>query len=264
MKWIKNLVFGIGLMAMVGACLKQPEYSNVPEIAFQDMYLGSKVNRVDSLVLSFNFKDGDGDLGLDSNLDSADITYQSPLYGIYFEDGEVRYTPKNDYTLPQLFQVSSGQIVNGLYYLTWDTKKTVPTADTLPDLNCTSWELLKELKDDKYIVKDTLYIKQNLNYSNIFLDVYVKQNDGTFSKYNVSYTFPNCSPYPFNGRFGNLTNDRGKNSPLEGTIHYSMNVAWRLTFSFKTLKLKFYIQDRALHKSNVIETKEFTLASITR
>jgi hypothetical protein len=42
------------------------------------------------------------------------------------------------------------------------------------------------------------------------------------------------------------------------------SVGFNIFFSIKLLKMKIYIQDRALHKSNVIMTEAFSLPSIRK
>ena len=63
-----------------------------------------------------------------------------------------------------------------------------------------------------------------------------------------------------NGRFKVLSSDLGRISPLEGNLTYTIqSTALYLFLQGKTLKLKSYILDRALHKSNVIESEDFAI-----
>ena|SRR6478735_3511959 len=60
----------ISLCLLFNSCRKKPVYSNTPEITINPIehYVLFSTNRgvmVDSLILSIDFKDGDGDLGVD-------------------------------------------------------------------------------------------------------------------------------------------------------------------------------------------------------
>ena len=69
---MKNKFLLIALLSVsVFACVSEPEFSNVPEIGFNDIKVFTKssegllsVSKVDSVVMSISFRDGDGDLGL--------------------------------------------------------------------------------------------------------------------------------------------------------------------------------------------------------
>jgi hypothetical protein len=79
-----------------------------------------------------------------------------------------------------------------------------------------------------------------------------------------------CGEVPFDSRIPCLSNednpcaDISQNpGPIEGTIRYEMQSGLFVPiFRLDTIKLVFQMQDRALNKSNVIESPEFTLGSI--
>jgi hypothetical protein len=240
MKLIRNLSWAVLLMCGFNACFSPPNYPIAPQINYNSLYYGKSTNplKQDSIVLSINFKDGDGDLGLDDSY-ITDTTFALQFY----------------------YQFSNGSIVN------YKAKRLNPNLN-LPDFvtpyNCTNWEVRK---DSKKLVTDTVYTKFNPNYYNIFVDFYSKNNDGSFTKFDPAsyFIYPNCSVQGFNGRFPVLAKDPGKKSPLDGVINYSMlSFNFDDLFSIHTLKLQITIQDRALHKSNTIETPEFTLLSIRK
>jgi hypothetical protein len=110
------------------------------------------------------------------------------------------------------------------------------------------------------IVKDTLYFQLNPDHNNIEVDFLVKNPNGTFTEFDwrKEFNFPNCG-ISFDGRFPILYKDR-PGAPLEGRIRYGMgSIGFKVLFGLKTLKLRVQIKDRALNKSNIIETPEFTL-----
>jgi len=232
------VIFAIGL----NSCFEAPTYPTTPEIEYENIQFidVSNPSDFDSLILTLRFKDGDGDMGL-----STDET------GCYTVDGKkLCYNDKFYYQFP-----------NGTF-VTYKTKRTHPDYDTLPAFvhpyNCINWEVTK---DNNNVVKDTLYFTLNQDHYNIFVDFLVKQNNGSFQEFDwrTEFYYPGCG-IPFDGRFPILSKDLSKKSPLEGEIRYGMtSVGFLSLFSTKTLKLRVSIQDRALNKSNVIETPEFRL-----
>lgn len=257
MKRIKNLIIGVSLMAIVGACLKQPEYSVIPQISFNQIYFvkGNPTKGItDSLVIKFDFKDGDGDLGVGSLDSSSSLEYFNPWYYAYRpSDFRVGYTNDRTITLP-----------DGYKWINYNVKKTVPQFDTLPAINCSNWE---QISNTGGSVSDTLYITQNAKAYNINVDLFTKDSNGQYVQFNPAtyFSFPGCNPNLFRGTFKDLSSDRGKNSPIEGTFRYNIqSAALNLLFSGKTLMIRVYIMDRQFHQSNVIEYKDFQLSSITK
>jgi hypothetical protein len=233
-----SLIRGFGLfviiLILVSSCFNPPEFPIQPQIEFESVkykeYGTGFDSEPDSIILTVSFKDGDGDLGL------APSETAPPFNNKY-------YFLKNDGTL-----------------LNYKTKRTVPGYDTLPDFvkpyNCINWELYKV----DNIVTDTLYIELNPDFYNITIDFLVKNPDGSFTEFDWTkeFNYPNCG-ISFDGRFPILFKDK-PGSPLEGKIRYGLgSVGFKILFSIKTLKLRIQIKDRALHKSNIIETPEFTL-----
>lgn len=233
-----HLIRGFCLFAIiltgVSACFNPPEFPTEPKIEFVSInykeYGTGFDAEYDSLILTISFKDGNGDLGLDGSEDLA--PYNNKFYYV-FPDGK---------------------------YFTYATKRTVPGYDTLPDFvkpyNCINWEVFRE----NNIVKDTLYFQLNPDYNNIIVEFLVKNSDGTFTEFEwrEAYNYPNCGG-TFDGRFPILFKEK-PGAPLEGTIRYGMgSLGFKAFFSIKTLKLRIQIKDRALNKSNIIETPEFTL-----
>ncbi len=233
-----HLIRGFGLFAIiligVTACFNPPEFPIEPQIEFlsiqyKEYGTGFDTN-YDSLILTLSFKDGDGDLGLDASEDGS--PYNNKFYFIQ---------------------------PNGKY-ITYQTKRTVLGYDTLPAFvkpyNCINWEVYKE----NNIVKDTLYFELNPDYYNITVEFWVKNSDGTFTEFDFreAFNYPACGG-TFDGRFPILYKDK-PGAPLEGKIRYGMgSTGFKALFSIKTLKLKVQIKDRALNRSKVIETTEFTL-----
>lgn len=233
-----SLIRGFGLFVIIltgiTACFNPPEFPIQPSIEYESVdyveYGNGFDTNADSLILKIKFRDGDGDLGLAA-------TETSPPYN-------------NKY----YFKMSNDK------FITYSTKRTVPGYDTLPDFvqpyNCINWEVFRQ----NNAVVDTFYFQLNPDFYNITVDYLVKNNDGSFTEYKweEAFNYPACGG-TFDGRFPILYKDQ-PGAPLEGTIRYGMgSTGFKILFSIKTLKLRIQIKDRALNKSNIIETPEFTL-----
>ena len=79
-----------GLLSLVAlgftSCLSAPSYSNTPEISFEsikhDRY-NINGSLIDSVIITINFQDGDGDLGL-TNTEATVAPYTPKYYGANF------------------------------------------------------------------------------------------------------------------------------------------------------------------------------------
>ncbi len=75
MKQVRSaLLFAFSVLVM-GACFNPPEFSNSPTIEFKGVSFQKSPNGEDSLVVSVNFKDGDGDLGFPAGPESIRYPY---------------------------------------------------------------------------------------------------------------------------------------------------------------------------------------------
>lgn len=251
MKLIKNILGAVLLMVGLNACFETPTYPIVPqiEIVNEDLYYG-RGDTGDSIVVAVKFKDGDGDLGI-SDADNEVFEYAYKYnYRTGVGNNVVNYKFKRE---------------NPSFKIIYK-KDTIPlsTYNFVSPYNCTNWEVIR---NNSNVVTDTLFVIFNENYYNIFVDFYTKNNDGTYTLFDPTtyFKYPNCSISGYDGRFPILSKDLGKKSPLDGKLTYSLKgSAFDLLFGTKTLQLKITIQDRALQKSNVVTTKDFTLASILR
>ncbi|MEQ9593540.1 MAG: hypothetical protein RLN86_13120 [Cyclobacteriaceae bacterium] len=239
MKSIWGLFIVVGFALAMGSCFDPPEYPNEPQIEFNNLIFKEVggVAEADSLILFIDFRDGDGDLGLNPNetgcqiIGADTVCYNNRFYIINSEDNSlVNYKDKRE-----------------------NPEWNLP--DFVPPFSCTNWEVLRE----NNVIRDTLYFVPNQDHYNIFVDFYEKQADGTFKLFNFyeEFQYPNC-PTTFDGRFPILSKNLSQPGPLEGTLRYAMvSSLFKLQFSIKTLKLKIQIQDRRTNLSNEIETPEF-------
>ncbi len=231
--------------AFITSCNRPPDLSIIPAIAFEDIEFnivnpGDPLFESNTLTLSINIEDGDGDLGLGP--DEVDFPYNTfdlvrDDNGIAIEFGDRPGDP--------IFTCDN--------YAIEDREET--------DLNF----------DGDFA--DTVLINTNVNQFNIYVDFFRKVN-GTFEVFDFRALPPNAATLcgtSFNGRFPCLSAQDGpcdfirdNRRPIKGTLNYDIESSLFLPiFRTDTLMLKVRVIDRGLHQSNEIETPEFTLQSIT-
>jgi hypothetical protein len=219
---INCLYLAIVGMLIIAACNRAPELPVIPNITFENIEF-KEVDGPDSLIITIYFQDGDGDLGLTS----SDIYEQYKPYDIvYDENGD---------------SISIG------------------SRPGLPAYNPIDYIILRN-SDGEAI--DTILVEINENHYNYFVKFFPKKN-GQYTQFD--WRDP---PYyqTFDGRFPLLNLDGSdrelKERPLEGTLRYGMTSSGWLFLFRDSLKVSVQIQDRALHKSNIVESPDFTLESI--
>ncbi len=236
----------LAVLALNLACNRPPDLPIVPEISFNNIVFevtnaGDPLFEENTLKLSLNIQDGDGDLGLAGD---EDFGPYAP-YELVTENG--------DFVL--FGQRPGDPAFTCLDYLIEDSENT--------DLN----------GDGDFA--DTLLIDFNENQFNIEIDFFVKKN-GVFEEVDLraqprgSRNENTLCGISFDGRFPCLSSEdnpcsvvSNSNRPIEGVITYDMKSGLFLPlFRTDTLKLEFKVRDRALHTSNVAETPEFTLQNI--
>ena len=228
-KYITGLALLLLLAVFVSSCLTPPEFPDTPEISYFNVTFqkGATDFDADTLAVTLNFQDGNGDLGLTKDFDNGE-----PYNDLWF-------FVKPDGTLLRL------------------SDRNNPPYDTLPDYvfpyYCTNY-VIEEI--------DTLYVQQNKYHFNYFVTYFVKTN-GVYNEFNWVTAFDPICGETFNGRYP-LLGDPRRDKPLEGKLKYKMSSAgFELLFREDTLMLEIYILDRALHQSNTIRTPDFVLKNIT-
>ncbi|WP_323755876.1 hypothetical protein [Roseivirga sp.] len=245
-----KIILSIALFGLVLACNRPPELPLEPSIGFNKVEFKEIVEvigsagveiRTGQLSLSFNISDGDGDIGIDGGDTGPDYDFITYPNGAIVKFGERPEDPP--FTCVDYIR-EAGEGDNGL------------------DLNGNG------------TVTDTLRIELNEDRFNFFIDFFVKKN-GTYQELNFrripesANGITLCGEIPFDSRIPCLSNEDdacsavSKNAgPIEGVIKYDMKSGLFLpVFRTDTIKIVFQIQDRALNRSNVVETPEFTLQS---
>jgi len=221
---MKRFLLHIGTLSLLALsfCTRPPELPVIPSIEFEEV-LFKEVEGPDSLIVSIFFQDGDGDLGLTS-------------YDIYEP-----YHP---------YDVKLDNNGDTLYF---------GDSPEMPAYNPVDYVILRDNDGNPL---DTIWVELNPNHYNIFVRFFEKKN-GKYEEF--VWRDP---PYyqTFDGRFPLLNTKIVDNRliirPLEGSLRYGMSSSGWLFLFRDTLKLEIMIQDRALNKSNVVTSPDFTLEMI--
>lgn len=145
MAYQKKHFLYLGILALVGSCISPPDnFPTTPEISFRDIRF-SPSDGVDSLIISVNFKDAEGDLGLNAN--EIDPPFQPVTY-------------------------QRDNLGNLIVY-----SKRPPEA---PSFNPIDWVINPIVNNA--VVRDTVWVVQNPNHNNIFVRFFIKRN-GVFSEF---------------------------------------------------------------------------------
>lgn len=292
MKAIKGLSLFAGLVVLASSCFNPPEFPLEPKIEFADIYFGVTPDalKADSIVVSIDFKDGDGDLGLaGENVEATnpeDFEFPFHRSNLFLGQGGAlvpvgvwhQYSNLEDYfvlidkgqqgklmtlkmsRLPEYSSLSLPLYSLGSCHYLVDTILVDERDAAIVDQNYQNIiDTLHSPADPSiFVLRDTFYIAPNPNYFNITVDFLYSSDGENF----LVYDWGECIS-TYDGRFPVLSDK--KDSPLEGTLKYSLkSFGFENLFSTKILKLRIQIKDKALHSSNIIETPKFTLAKIRR
>lgn len=291
MKVAKGLAILSFFSILFGSCFDPPKFPDVPEIIFDDVVFCDAANtsKADSLIIILKFKDGDGDLGLDAQ--SAQFVAKPFHYADFFQgiNGELVQV---DLQPGQLNSPGGIQFIDVIDVadptageLIFPRTRKNPAYASLPPYSCVNYEYRRFIvhvsdtavvdkitkrdtltldSDEYYVYLDTLYLKSNPDHYNIEVDFLVKTdpNNPDPEKRFTEFDWREELCTTFDGRFPFLSETR---SALDGSLKYSMqSIGFNKAFGGKTLKLRIQIKDRALHRSNIVYTPEFTLAGIRR
>lgn len=236
-----QIILLLAILVLSG-CFEPPEFSETPKIAFNSLrFVDYEVDR-DSMILSFDFEDGDGDIGLTEQ--ELYVPFHPFDYVIDSRDSLVTFSDPD--VQPPLYTISG---IND------PTAELLSEEDIRPPYNC---------KDYQVSLDDTLFIRKNVYHNNLHID-FLRKRGGNYEVINFAETFgnSNCSEVDFNGRIPIFDVDNLGRS-LSGTINYSMfSIGFPIVLRRDTFKVRFFIYDRALNASNVVESPDLTLQMIT-
>ncbi|MEQ8239640.1 MAG: hypothetical protein RIA69_10530 [Cyclobacteriaceae bacterium] len=240
------LVFGTG-------CFEDPNFSAIPFVEFRDIYFADLDGQSDSLVMTFYFEDGLGDVGL------ASFEQTSPYhqFNLVIDSKDSLITLRDTTVFPPLYLIDPNGISPNL-----SNKIFFSDTDNRPPYNCNDYQPGRERVGAEV---DTFYVSQNPYYNNIYIEFLRRRNNEyTLIDFAAEVGNSGCNVVNFDGRIPIFEPDN-LGEPLSGTISYSMlSVGFKQIFRNDPIKVRFYIFDRALNKSNIAESTDFVLEEITR
>ncbi|SHN17159.1 hypothetical protein SAMN04488057_10938 [Cyclobacterium lianum] len=223
MKLKNHSVIILLILSVWVGCISPPDdFPTVPDIRFNDMEF-VQAPGADSLIVTINFRDAEGDLGLNAR----DL---SPPFN------ELNYLTDEQGN-----------------YITYSNRP-----EDAPSFNNRDWVIFPLINNVE--IQDTLWVSENEDYYNIFVKFFIKRG-GSYTEFNWS-----DPPYftTFNGRFPRMLEEE-RTRAIEGQIRYSMlSLGWNSIFRTDTIRLELQVQDRALNRSNVVSSPDFTLSQIAR
>lgn len=240
---------------VVSGCFDPPVYSEVPSIGFERLEFveipadyeipDGGARPVDSLVLTFSLEDGNGDVGL---RDTESFTpYHA--YNIVVDSNDSLVTFSGDFQ-PPFYSVNPA-----------GAAELLSDVDNRPSYNCTNY-IIATYSDTN--LRDTFYIEQNEFHYNLHVDILRKQN-GEYNTVDYAAASGNadCALASFNGRIP-VFEEGNIGRSLKGNISYSMRSSGhKIVLARDTFKIRFYMYDRALNQSNIVETPDLTLPDIS-
>lgn len=234
---------------VVSGCFGPPVFPDNPVIGYESLTFGSDPeNRRDSMLLTFRIEDGNGDIGLDER----ELGTPYHPYNVIVDSRDSLVTLTDVDVVPPLYAVDP-----------MGNRRLFSEDDSRPAYECESYAILEYRGEN-----DTFFIEQNEYHNNIYIDFLKKENgDYRVLDFSEELGIQDCGLTDFDGRIPIFDSDNLGRS-LSGTISYTMPTSLTGMYQFllqrDTFRLRFYIYDRALTKSNVVETPDLTLPDITR
>ncbi|WP_425391809.1 hypothetical protein [Ekhidna sp.] len=249
----RNLLIFCLAAASLTSCFDKDIFPDTPNIAFEDIKF-IDTQSTDSLQVTFSFEDGNGDIGLESG---QDLLFPYHVYNFVMDSEDsvvfINQDPSSIafpvYEVPVVIDQQDGELI---YFFFPDQKVLFSDTDNRPAYSCESYEVIDS---------DTLYVTRNEYYYNFHVEFERKVGEDIYEPIDFRGIFNNndCSLGNFNGRIPFFDSD-GKS----GTFTYSMlSQAFKLAFVDDVIRVKFYIYDRALNKSNEVVSSDFFLSDIT-
>ena len=242
-------------VVFIQGCFDPPEFPVEPKVSANNVSYAS-YDGPDSLILTFNFEDGDGDIGLGSE------ETQPPYHRRNFiidssEPPRFVSLRGEDYTLP-FYAINEFD----------ETRTLWSESDDRPAYNCLNYEpfdsLAVQYDDSTAFISDTLYVVKNEFNKNIYVSFYRKVLGEYSPITDKEFAGNQECPDTFDSRFP-IFDNRNIGRALSGTISYAMiSVGFETIFRNDSIMIEFYIYDRALNRSNIARTEDFVLADIQK
>jgi len=228
-------LFTLVTFVFLSGCFEVPNFPNTPTITFENVEFKEGVTLFDSLIISINYQDGNGDLGLDDRFTD----------GAYVEGSYYSFDGENPINLKDIGRAIDIPDFEG---------SVVPPYER--PYSCINWIETPTINGNE--IQDTLFYVPNVNHFNIFVKfLYRDKNaseDTPFEEFDWigSEELPTCGS-PIDARFPVLKDLSESNAPIEGILRYGYVTSGLIPlFNDRELKLEVQIQDRELQRSNTV------------
>ena len=267
------------LAVIVTSCFEKEIFPEVPDIAFEEIRFVDTDNAQDSLVLTFSFGDGNGDIGLD-NLTDVQPPYH--FADVVLDGDTLLVTDTSDYNPPYIkaaisllprdvvlregpndrraVTVSEFQRVSD-FVLLGDADPRIGQSECDNYLDFTFFFPEETAPNTDELGSTTIrgFILPNETYYNLIIEFYEQLGDGSERIIDFNTIFNACTD-SFNGRIPFFGSDSN-----QGSITYSMKSnGFRLGLGGRPIRLQFQVIDRNLNRSNLVSTGFFFLEDITQ
>lgn len=237
---------------LISGCFDAPPLPDQPYIEFKSLkfidYTSSLVG--DSMLLKFEFEDGDGNIGLPLNYS------KEPFHAFnVVVDSENTIVTLSDTSVVPPFYLKAF-LTDGEIRLS-DLRYFFDSTDNRPEFNDCDYYV-----GDQYpnLLVDTTYIQKNESFNNFHIE-FLKKTNGDYNLINFSEEFNDC--ISLDGRIP-IFDSENNGKPLTGTITYRLySKGFGVVLKADTFKVRFYLVDFQLNRSNTAESPDLTLPDIT-
>ena len=293
---MNNLLKCIGFISVLGltGCFEKEIFPNEPRIGFESLVFYDGVN-TDSLILSFSFEDGNGDIGI---IEGFDVLPPFHEFDVYIDSRDSVITEDNlDEAVPPIYLaplITQNFVpigISGNTLVVDESEDDYPVfvfnrfffsddVDDIPfecpglanqDLTFLSNTTLTSyaLGDNSSIVpttgaqviNSTIPVVRVESHYNFIIEFQKKVGEEYVPlDYQDIFGTELCDIGIFNGRIP-LYDPDGKS----GTFSYAIqSVILLLAFLDDTIRARFFVYDRSGNQSNVVFTPDFVLSEITQ
>lgn len=293
MKRLLKSIWLISVLAVTG-CFEKDVFPDTPKISFEDIVFYDGTN-TDSLILTFSFEDGNGDIGI---IDGLDILPPFHEFDVYIDSRDSLVTEANlsevvppIYLAPLITQNFAPIGISGNTLIVDPSDSDYPVlafnrqlfSEDVSDIpfecpglanqdqtfltntTITSYDFDENTRiiptTGAQVVNTTIPVRRVESHYNFIIEFQKKVGENYVPlDYQDIFGTELCDIGIFNGRIPVYDPD-GKS----GTITYSIqSVILRLAFLDDVIRAKFFVYDRAGNKSNEVFTPEFVLSDITQ
>ncbi|MEQ9466687.1 MAG: hypothetical protein RLN88_04705 [Ekhidna sp.] len=275
-------------------CYEKDVFPDTPKLTFEDLVFYDG-NLTDSLILSFSFEDGNGDIGI---IEGQDVLPPFNEFDVYIDSRDTvanienladlvppiftaplitqNFIPRNlsnntltvepsdsDYPILAFAREMFSEDVNDIPFLCpglANQDGTFLSSTTLTSYQFASGTTITSSTGPQ-VITSTIPVIRNETHFNFIIEFQRKVGESYLPlNYQEIFGTELCDIGVFNGRIP-LYDPDGKS----GTITYAIqSTVLRLAFQDDVIRAKFYVYDRAGIKSNEIFTPDFVLADITQ